>query len=459
MSTTVAERSDRPTVATGRAVDLPAWPVLVMLWGFPVMWLLGVTVIPMAVSMTLVMVSFLVRHRAAVVVPGVGAFGAFVLWTVPTALMLDSATRAMGFVFRGIILVFVLTAFVYTISAARTLTRRAVVSGLTVVWGFTIVGGVLGMLFPGVRLTTPVGMLLPGAIADNSYVRDLFFPPLAEVQHPWGSPTEFVRPSAPFPYANSWGVAVLLLTPVAVACFMMARSWFVRCLLLVAAVVLVAPAAATSNRGMFAALGLSAAYVVVRLALRNRATPVITLSVLGVAALLVLWSRGLFDQISQRQEYGQSNEARFTLYRETVERTLQSPLLGFGAPRPSTGQELSVGTQGYVWTLMFSYGFVGLGLFLLFLWGITWRTRGAADDVDVVLHSVLVVASLVILVYGLDIMQMLSLALVAAVLVRRRYGLEPAPPPALHGGPGHVRPGHDGPVHDGPGRDGPAHDD
>lgn len=432
MTASVAVRPGRADVATGRSVDLPAWPVLTMLWGFPAMWLLGITVIPMAVSMTIVMVAFLLRHRAAVVAPGVGAFAAFVLWTVPTALMLDSVTRAMGFAFRAIILVFVLVAFVYTISAARTLTRRAIVSGLTVVWGFTIVGGLLGMLFPGVRLTTPVGMLLPGAIANNSYVRDLFFPPLAEVQHPWGSPTAFVRPSAPFPYANSWGVAVLILTPVAVACFLMARTWFLRCLLLVGAVAMVAPAAATSNRGMFAALGLAAAYVVVRLALRNRATPVITLSVLGVAALLVLWSQGLFDQIAQRQEYGQSNDARFTLYRETIERTLQSPLLGFGAPRPSTGQELSVGTQGYVWTLMFSYGFVGLGLFLLFLWGTTWRTRKAVDDVDVVLHSVLVVASLAILVYGLDIMQMLSLALVAAVLVRRRYGLEPPRPAPVH---------------------------
>ena len=97
--------------------------------------------------------------------------------------------------------------------------RRRIVAGLTFVWFFTVAGGVLGLLFPEVRLSTPVGMLLPHGVATNDYVRDLFFPPLAEVQHPYGSPVEFVRPSAPFPYANSWGVAIVLLTPVAVACF------------------------------------------------------------------------------------------------------------------------------------------------------------------------------------------------------------------------------------------------
>jgi hypothetical protein len=76
--------------------------------------------------------------------------------------------------------------------------------------------------------------------------------------------------------------------------------------------------------------------------------------------------------------------------------------------------------------LMFSFGFVGLALFLMFLWGTTARTWRAPGDVDIVLHSVLVVASVIIAVYGLDIMQMLAIMLVAAVLLRRRYGLDTA---------------------------------
>lgn len=408
----------------GASDPLPGWPVLVMLWGFPAMWLLGVTVIPGAIVLSLVMLAFMVRRRHAIWVPGVGAIIGLLLWAVMSLVMIDTVPRMMGAAFRLIILGFVTIAFVYTLAARTHLSRERIVRALTFVWGFVIVGGLLGMAFPEVRLTTPMGVLLPSSVAGNEYVQDLFFPPLAEVQHPWGSPQVFNRPSAPFPYANSWGVAILVLSPVALACFLMTRSVLVRVALVVGGALMILPAMATSNRGMFAALALAGGYVVVRLAFRDRAVPVITLTVLAAAAGAVMLRQGLLTSFEVRQEYGGSNDARFTLYAETVRRTLESPLLGWGAPRPSTQLPLSVGTQGYVWTLLFSFGFVGLGLFLLWLWGTTWRTRHALDDADVCLHATLVVTSLVVVVYGLDIMQLLALSLVAAVLLRRRYGLD-----------------------------------
>ncbi|KQX71791.1 O-antigen ligase [Aeromicrobium sp. Root472D3] len=405
---------------------LPAWPVLALLWGFPVFWLLGATVIA-GVALTVVMLSYLVHHRATRLVPGVYAFTAFVVWVVPCAVMIDSTERMLGYTYRFSILVIVGTAFVYTISAGSRLTRRAIVDGLTAVWVFTVVGGILGLLFPETRLTTPIGLLLPDALTGNDYVRDLFFPPFAEVQQPFGSPVEFVRPSAPFPYANSWGVAIVLLTPVAIACFLQARSRLPRVVVAVGLVAMIAPALSTSNRGMFAGLALAAVYVVVRLTIRDRAAPVLAIGVLGAIGAAVLVGNGLLNQIRTRQQYGDSSGTRWSLYQETFERSLQSPLLGYGAPRPSTSEPLiSAGTQGYVWMLMFSFGFVGLAFFLTFLWGTTLRTWRAPGDVDLVLHSVLVVASVIIAIYGLDIMQMLSIMLVAAVLLRRRHGLDTA---------------------------------
>ena len=416
-----------PADAVDDARDaLPAWPVLALLWGFPVFWLLGATVIA-GLGLTVVMLSYLAHHRAVRLVPGVYAFTAFVLWVVPCVTMIDSTSRLLGYAYRFSILVIVGTAFVYTISAGARLGRRQIVNGLTAVWFFTVIGGVVGLLIPEVRLSTPVGLLLPQSLSGNEYVRDLFFPPMAEIQHPWGSPTEFVRPSAPFPYANSWGVAILLLTPVAVACFLQNRSRLLRIVLVLGLAAMIAPAMATSNRGMFGALVLAAVYVVVRLAIRDRAAPVLSIAVLGLAGAIVLVANGLLTQIQTRQHFGDSTGTRSSLYGETFERTLRSPLLGYGAPRPSTSEPLiSAGTQGYVWMLMFSFGFVGLALFLVFLWGTTLRTWRAPGDIDVVLHSVLVVASLVIVVYGLDIMQLLTIMLIAAVLLRRRYGIDTA---------------------------------
>ncbi|WP_162891318.1 O-antigen ligase [Aeromicrobium sp. A1-2] len=422
MSATTASRSAVATTDADRD-SLPAWPVLALLWGFPIFWTLGATVIA-GVLLSVVMLSFLAHSRAVRFVPGVYAFTAFVVWVVPCAVMIDSTARMLGLLYRFSILAVVGTAFVYTISAGVALSRRRIVNALTFVWFVTIAGGLLGMAFPEVRLTTPVGLLLPDSLTGNEYVRDLFFPPFAEVQHPFGSPQTFVRPSAPFPYANSWGVAIVLLTPVAVAAFMMTRSRPLRAAVVVGLAAMIAPAMATGNRGMFAGLALAAVYVVVRLALRDRAAPVLTIAILGAIGAVVLIGNGLLSQISTRQQYGDSSGTRFSLYQETFTRTLQSPLLGYGAPRPSPSQEISLGTQGYVWMLMFSFGFVGLTLFLLFLWGTTLRTMRAPGDVDLVLHSVLVVASVIIVVYGLDIMQFLTIMLVAAVLLRRRYGLD-----------------------------------
>jgi hypothetical protein len=175
---------------------------------------------------------------------------------------------------------------------------------------------------------------------------------------------------------------------------------------------------------MFAALGLAVGYIAVRLALRGRATPALILTAAGVAATLFVLSRGLIEQIATRQQFGNSSGGRLALYAETIGRTMSSPLLGYGAPRPSSELGVSVGTQGYVWALMFSHGFVGLALFLLFLWGTTLITWPAPGDVPLVLHSVLVVESVAVVVYGLDIIQMLSLVLVVAMLLRQHYGLD-----------------------------------
>lgn len=424
MSAQVMDRETREVVDhPGEA--LPAWPVLMLLWGFPAFWLLGATVIT-GLLLTIVMLSYLAYLSATRFVPGAYAYVAFAIWVIPCGLMIDSGSRMAGFAYRYSILMIVATAFIYTISAGSRLSRRRIINGLTFVWFFTICGGLLGLLFPHVRLSTPVGLLMPSSLTKNEYVHDLFFPPFAEIQKPFGAPSDLLRPSAPFPYANSWGVAIVLLTPVAVACFLQTKSKALRAAIIIGLIAMIPPAMATSNRAMFAGLGLAAVYVVIRMAVRNRAAPVLTIGILGLIGGLVLVGNGLLTQIQERQSYGSSSETRFSLYRETIQRTWESPILGFGAPRPSYDNIVSVGTQGYFWTLMFSFGFVGLALFLTFLWGTTARTWRATGDIDLVLHSVLIVTCLIIFVYGLDVMQLLTVMLISAMLLRRRYGLDTA---------------------------------
>lgn len=395
---------------------LPAWPVNALLWGFPLWWVLGMTPF-IAVVLATVMAALLLVRRGLHIVAGVAPWLAFVAWVFPCALMLDSALRLVGYSQRTANYLAVAVVLVYVVNARERLTSRHVIAGLTAVWVTTVVGGYLGVLFPNGRLTTPVGLLLPESITSNEYVFDLVFPPFAEVQQPWGAPEPYNRPAAPFPYTNGWGSAMSLLTPVVFAQLCTARSLRIKVFLggcLIAAVV---PSAATLNRGLLIALAVAVSYVALRLMVRGSVLPFVGLVCAGLAAAYFAVSSGLLAALQERAQYG-STDDRMALYRETFDRTLESPVFGYGAPRPSELLDISAGTQGHIWMLMFSFGFVGLALFLWFLCGAALRTWRAPTTALLWLHSTLLVAGTLIVVYGIDTMQMLTITLVAAILLR-----------------------------------------
>lgn len=407
--------------AVGVESGLPGWPILILFGLFPLWWLLGL--MPVAAMLAaLPMLALLIQSREVRLVPGVLPLVAFAAWCVVCVVMVDSPDRLVGYALRVGQVVAAAILLVYVVNA-RAVNRRSLVAVLIVVWVTGIVGGYLGMLLPGLRITTPMALVLPGRLLANEYVRDLFAPQLSQVQRPWGSPTEFVRPSAPFAYANSWGAAMAILTPVAVAALGLWRGVAIRLALVVGLALSVPPALATSNRGMFLALGLCLAYGAARLALRGS---VLALGALGVgiaAVVAAVLLGGAWESIAQRQLAGNTTEGRLKLYVETIGRTFESPILGYGAPRPSTWSEISVGTQGQVWFVMFSFGFVGLALFLTFLWGSALRTRHAAGSAGIWLHAVLVSTSVLVGFYSLDAIMLPIVVCIAGVLLRERYEL------------------------------------
>src|SRR5690606_31231392 len=89
---------------------------------------------------------------------------------------------------------------------------------------------------------------------------------------------------------------------------------------------------------------------------------------LGVATGAVVVWLGVGSRLEDRTTTSSSTEDRASLYRETFDRTLDSPLFGYGAPRPSVTEGLpSAGTQGHIWMVMFSHGLPALAVFLLAL--------------------------------------------------------------------------------------------
>ncbi|MCQ1957253.1 O-antigen ligase family protein [Arthrobacter sp. zg-Y826] len=402
---------------------LPAWPLMLLLVGFPLWWALGAAAF-MPLILAGVMAVLMLARGGTVLVPGILPWAAFLVWVAAAGINLLSGASLLAYGQRSGILLAVGIFLLYVINARDNLPVRKVVYALLAMWLAIVLLGITAIYFPDYRLTTPVGLILPDALLENPLVRNLVLPPLAEVQHPGGAPEAFNRPAAPFPYANSWGVMFAVLTPVACAAVALVRSPLAKALLVLGMAVSFWPALATSNRGMLVGLGAAVVYVVIRLAFRGR----LAAAALGLAGMLLaggtIVATGSLQEILDRQLYSDSTSGRLSLYRQTWQATLEQPLLGYGTPQLEETIGVSLGTQGYLWMLMFSYGLVGLGLFLYFLAGAVLRTWHTPSTVGLWLHSVPVAALVMVPFYGFDVMQLTAVFVVLALLLRGRYGAE-----------------------------------
>jgi polysaccharide biosynthesis protein PslJ len=417
---------ERPPRVDARAPErrismaLPAWPLYALIAGFPVAWAVGASafVAPLIAG---VMVTLMLLRRRVQLIPGILPWFAFSAWVIAAAITLDSVLQTVGYLQRLADILSVGIVLLYYVNARERLTADGVIRALVVLWVSIVVLGLIATQFPEVRLTTPVGLLLPEAIRDNDLVYQLVSPRMAEVQRPWGAAEPFNRPAAPFPYANSWGAAYTILTPVVFAFLARRPRRIVRVALVVLLLVSLYPAVETSNRGMFLGLGLSILYVVGRLALRGRLLPALGAAVAMLIAGVFLVVSGAAAGILGRQQYSNSTGTRADVYAETIRLTFESPLVGWATPKADPTIGIALGTQGHAWTYMFSYGFVGLALFCLFLWGGILRTSGAPSMARLWLHSVPVTVAATMWFYGLGTIQLIVVALILALLLRGRY--------------------------------------
>ncbi len=426
MPSLISSRSRSLIPATGEDLildteerTLPAWPILAVLWGYPFFWLVGL--LPFAsVIMAVPMVALLIMRRRVLLVPGILPWVGFVLWMIPCALMIDQLGRGVGLGVRFSQFLALAIIMVYIVNARESLSPKRVFNGLTFIWVFIIMGGYLGMLFPEFQLTMTVGRLMPSALTSNDYVAELVFPKLAEIQTPWGAEEPFVRPSAPFAYTNGWGAAMAVLTPIAIGTAIGHRTARAMWLLVIALVAAIPPAVATTNRGLFLGIAGAILYVLFCLLIRGRLLAFFWVSILGAAAAVMLLLSGFLDGIMARQETVDTTAGRGNLYMETWERTLASPVLGYGAPRPSLTSEIHVGTQGAIWNAMFCFGMVGLFLFLGMIVLGAVRTFDAPNLSAVWIHTSVVVTVLLSIFYGLD-RQLVFVGIALAVLLREKY--------------------------------------
>ena len=401
----------------------PGWPLVVLYVAFPLWWALGLAQLIFFV-MAIAMAAILRKKRQLRVPRGFGLWLLFLLWMLaglalvraeaPQTLAGGAIGRVFGFgVWAGWYLAITIV-MLYVANTARELPTLRLVRLLG--WMFVVTAGfgLLAMFAPGLEFESPMELILPGQLTGTNFVRTLIHPSLS-------SSSDFLgyvqpRPTAPFPYSNAWGNNLALYLPFfMLACFGKDAGWRnkVGPVVLIAAIL---PIVASLNRGLWISLATAAVYAAVRLAVNGRTRSLYTLVAALVVGGIVFVSSPLYDTIELRAETPHSNDRRAGTAQTVSAVTAEgSPFVGYGTTRTMQGSFNSLaggeteachqcaapplGTQGFMWRLVLTTGFVGTALCLAFFAVQFLRRARGPSPLDITTSTVLLVAVLCFFVY------------------------------------------------------------
>ena len=399
------------------------WPLVLLFVAYPAWWLLGVSAFTWPIIAVPMLLALISRRRSRAPVAFI-FWLAFTSWVLLSGLQLQSSTRIMTFSYRLSLYAVagVLFLYVYNLPRSSRLDTR-VLRILTIFWMVVVAGGYAGILLGSRTFVPPFMHILPHGLRSQPFVQELVQPVFANVEGFLGYPVP--RPSAPFTYTNNWGGNIAVLTPVAIAAAGAAGPGPRRKLIIAVLVASLVPMVFSLNRGMFLSLGVGMVYVTIRLAVRGRLGALLSLLALTavMAAILAVTPLGhlLISGISG--SHGHSNATRASLYQQAWAGANQSPWLGHGEPQPVSGAVLAgtpaIGTQGQLWTVLYSNGYPATVFFLGFFIAVFWQTRRARGVGGLWLHAVVVIALAQIAVYGYLPVELQVMMVVAALAYRR----------------------------------------
>jgi hypothetical protein len=402
----------------------PCWPLAVLYVGFPLWWALGFAQL-IFFLMAGAMAVILHKKRALRVPRGFVLWLLFFIWmlagffvvraqapdTVPGS---GGLGRIANFGVWGGWYCAVTIAMLYVTNTAKELPSLKIVRLLG--WMFVVTAGfgVLAVLTPKLEFTSLMEALLPHSLTSSYFIHTLVHPSLASTQDFLGYVQ--ARPTAPFAYSNDWGNNIALYIPFfALACFGKDAGWRRKAgpVVLIAALF---PIIFSLNRGLWLGLALAASYAAIRLAVNGNARALRALVAAVVVGGIIFVSSPLYHTLMLRIETPHSNERRAGTAETVLSVTGRgSPIVGFGTTRTMQGSFSSIaggetaschqcappplGTQGFMWRVVLTTGFVGAGLCLaFFVFQFLRRARGPSP-LDVATCTVLLEAVLCFLFY------------------------------------------------------------
>lgn len=407
----------QPRALPRAATTLPTWPVTAPLVTYPLWWLSGLgelALVPFGVCAVV-----LLRRQPSVRMPrGLGAWLVMLLWVVASLVQIDSGGRLIGAGYRLVLYAAITVLLVYLYNAWSPRAVRAICGASAVFLLWMTLGAVAGLLFPLWELATPLTFVLPESLLANDLVKEMAFRRLTNYDPAaYNAENMSPRPSAPFLYTNGWGNSYSLVLPLVLLYVTQTadrRKALLVVLLLLASTV---PAALTLNRGMFLGLAVGALYFLARAAANGRWGWLV-----GAAAALALGAAlvtalPIQERLEARDATSGSTATRLTLYEEAWERTLESPVVGYGAPRPSLQAGApSVGTQGQFWATLFSHGFFAAAALMAWLATVAMVSLRRSDGLHVATGAIGVIAFVEVLYYGFIPFGFLWVAVAAALV-------------------------------------------
>ncbi|GGS90515.1 hypothetical protein GCM10010156_56100 [Planobispora rosea] len=415
-----------------------AWPIAAFLVGYPVWWALGfggLSVVVLAPAMAAV----LWRRRPIRVPRGFGLWLLLLAGYLVSAVMLAEmppgtygvfgAGRLVGYAMRLALYASLTIMMLYLGNLTEhELPQLTLVRMLGALFLTTVAGGLLGVFAPHLQFTSPVERLLPGWISGNSFVQNLIHPTTAQIQKVLGHASP--RPEAPFEWANAWGsnLSVLLIWFVV--------GWWVyggpRSRLAVAPLLALAaiPVVYSLNRGLWIGLGVAVAYLMLRLGFRGRVLACAAVT----AGVLVFFLSPLQAMVTQRLDSPHSNDIRAFTVTATIAAARSSPVIGYGNTRNATGNHKTIttgksdwcetcghpplGSDGQLWHLMITQGFVGAVLYVAFFAGAIRRHWADRSPIGMAGVLVMILTLLYMFVYD-GLVTPLSLYLISFALLWR----------------------------------------
>jgi hypothetical protein len=411
----VAPSVARSTLRTEAEAPLPFWPIVAMVVGYPLWFVLGLSGF-MWVVLALPMAASLSRRRGLLVPRGSGWWLVFLVAVVGSALSLDSTARFFGWGLRFGYYIGASLLLLYILNGRRGVDVFRVIRVFTILWMITVVGGYLAFPLGDLSFRAPTYYVTPGFLRENELIKAWLVPSFAQVQDIIGVPVP--RPKAPFTYTNEWGSMLALLTPFGFMAMYDRRVGFSPRLVRFVMAASVVPAVISLNRGLWLSLGLGVVYAAVRFGVAGERKLLIQGLWASVVLVVVLSITPLGGVIATRINTGHSNDDRAELAVSAVEGAAEKPFFGWGAPRPNERNLPSIGTHGQLWFVTFSHGFLGALGFVGSMLSIAWYTRRQLSTVGLWAHVVIVIGIIQMPYYLMMPDQLFTVFAAAAIALR-----------------------------------------